>query len=48
MRIPELPLHNTNLDGNEKAVAYLQLCSFTFRALHTLYLGPLLAHGSSW
>ena len=25
-----LPLHNTNLDGNEKAGAYLQLYSFSF------------------
>ena len=30
IRIPELPLHNTNLDCNEKAGAYLQLYSFIF------------------
>ena len=30
IRMPELPLHNTNLDCNEKAGAYLQLYSFIF------------------
>ena len=30
IRIPELPLHNTNLDCTQKAGAYLQLYSFIF------------------